>query len=448
MKPTRVLLALSGLLVACAGEDLDQTGAIAREAPGLVGDGELSVVVPRDGGASGYVDESDFVAALRARYPGALVDGTTRVFQFQHAGSSAYQEDPGFNVTAAHEPVGFTWSQADREDPRWWPQGIAGAGAEAPASLSGGTQRRLILASWYAKNGSETGTDFKGVRVAVADVTSLAAVRYGYALLVQQAANMGVPALFDTRAFQPYQQGADIAPVPIHAGGIEVAGSLLFVADTNLGVRVFDLDSLLEASSTDGGADAIGSTPEGLVAFGYRYLLPEVGHYALPGGSPYSSLSQAEEDGGQVLVAGQYLTPSMAGTPTVRSFRLHASDGGALRQPALSLEAATSVPVDTDGRAWVNYAQGTARSGGDTWSSITGQSMYERSNARLVRSTPATPGTPATATRYRWPYGAEDLYLERSTGYLWSLTEHPRNPTGGSPEKDRVVFGVKLSTYQ
>lgn len=67
-----------------------------------------------------------------------------------------------------------------------------------------------------------------------------------------------------------------------------------------------------------------------------------------------------------------------------------------------------------------------------------GRSRYKGSTARLISQAPDREGL-----RWRWPHGAEDLYLEADTDTLWCLTEYSEDESGG----ERFVFGVSFSSY-
>ena len=52
---------------------------------------------------------------------------------------------------AARCAARITWDAADRRDPRWWPQGIStSADASDTEDVEG---RRMLVVSWYAKDG-------------------------------------------------------------------------------------------------------------------------------------------------------------------------------------------------------------------------------------------------------------------------------------------------------
>jgi hypothetical protein len=93
-------------------------------------------------------------------------------------------------------------------------------------------------------------------------------------------------------------------------------------------------------------------------------------------------------------------------------------------------------PNDGGGRAY--NVQGAYRAEAATWLTTTGRAVYHGSTARLVSQGPKRDGL-----RWRWPHGAEDLYLEADTHTLWCLTEFAASESRG----ERFVFGVSLPTY-
>ncbi|HEX4401600.1 MAG TPA: hypothetical protein VHZ98_09755 [Galbitalea sp.] len=107
---------------------------------------------------------------------------------------------------------GFRWSGSDRWTQRWWPQGIAvGTWEGAP----------LAIVSWFSKS---HGTREHGTRITVVDLVSL---QYRHVLLVA---------------------GDDLAPVSVHAGGIDWSGDRLLAAATFSGIREFRLSGILRTS--------------------------------------------------------------------------------------------------------------------------------------------------------------------------------------------------------
>lgn len=105
------------------------------------------------------------------------------------------------------------------------------------------------------------------MRITFTDVSDLSgAITYRHVLLVEPDA---------TRGFKP---------VTNHAGGLAWVDSYLFVADTSRGVRVFDLSRILQVSSAAGCSARCGVSSGVACAYGYSYVLPQVGAYVFPTG--------------------------------------------------------------------------------------------------------------------------------------------------------------------
>ncbi len=374
-------------------------------------------------------DEAAWADRLRADFPTLPVAGPAAL-DLNREAITPVTGARGFNVPASHGPVGFVWNEGDREVEEWMPQGIGGFERDG---------RRWLVVAWYAKDLAEDTTrpeealSYRGARVSLVDLTDPARVRYRHVLLVQDAANVARKELFRMRApaVAGYRQGERFAPVPIHAGGVEVFDHWLYVVDTQLGVRVFDLDRLI-AAEADPAKRACGVVDGRPVAFDYRYVLPQIAHYRVQGAAPYSCL--ALDRASMTLWVGQYLAPGTAEASAVTGLPLRAD--GRLGERATSM----TFPKDKDGGAAFRV-QGAFRRGDETWLAITGQSTYEGSTARLV----AYRDGARTGHRWRWPHGAEDLYYDDARDLLWCLTEHPKRFWS---RHDRVVFGVKLGTYR
>jgi hypothetical protein len=332
----------------------------------------------------------------------------------------------GFNVAARHQPLLWQWSKADAATLRWRPQGITG-------SREAGHPRgpRWLAVSWYGR--TEANNAHQGARISLIDCDrdSATYLEYRHVLLVQDAKNIDDAELFRLPGGARYQQLAGFAPVPVHAGGIAWVGDLLYVADTTLGLRVFDL-TRIHAAHADPTRSRCGRKGERLYGFDHRYVLPQVGYYRMDGVRPVSFVSVAAGASGRTLWTGQYLTKSEKRVPRLFGWPLR-SDGHIDTRRA----AVERTPDDSGRRA--SNMQGACRAKGATWLSVTGRSTHQRSTARLIGQQPGRKGV-----RWRWPHGAEDLYFEAETGTLWCLTEYAAGESSG----ERVVFGVRLSTYR
>jgi hypothetical protein len=371
-----------------------------------------------------YTDESSFINSLSSygyKSPDQL--NLNRV-----GTSSGYTAAYGFNIPSANQVKGFKWNSGDEQTIEWRPQGITGF------TWSG---RNFLLVTWYAIGPSDiTGVNnqHKGVRVSLVDITSMSNITYRHILLVQNKVNMSNSELY--KSSNSYVQLDSYAPVTIHAGGIACYAGKVYVADTKLGMRVFDLTKFIDVAADDTG-NRIGKESDGsLKAFGYGYILPESGYYKITNASPFSciELGQGATAADKMLWTGQYIESTSTVVPKVYGFHLNASG-----QIVTSPQPEVITPIDNDNTK-VHGIQGVYRAGTKTFMATTGNTSYEGSTARLVRyNDGATAGV-----RYRWPHGAEDLYLEQSTGYLWNLTEYETQKYG---EDNRCVFAVRLSDY-
>lgn len=155
----------------------------------------------------------------------------------------------------------FRWDDDDFAKAWWIPQGLTGTADAYDGGLLDG--REALLVSWYfdAARLPDAPED-KGVRVTLVDVTEPDAVAYRHILLVEPVAGEPV----------------DFKPVPIHAGGVVWYGGLLFVADTSAGLRVFDLERILDIDSA---VDAIGYDPQAAQYHAglYSYAAVQIGAY-------------------------------------------------------------------------------------------------------------------------------------------------------------------------
>jgi len=124
---------------------------------------------------------------------------------------------------------GYRWAPGDDAVKTWYPQGITTT-ADATNDGKWGANR-IQLVSWYGKGARAAA----GVRISVVQANRLRGARYRHVLLVE-----------------PYRHPdgtADFRAVRIHAGGIAWYGSYLYVADTNHGLRVFDVARMLQTTS-------------------------------------------------------------------------------------------------------------------------------------------------------------------------------------------------------
>lgn len=282
---------------------------------------------------------------------------------------------------------GFTWDREDSTTSNWYPQGISGSGDASPTGTVGG--RRLVLVSWYARR-----TSHKGVRVSVVDITDPKRIRYRHLLLVEPRIT---PA------------GPTFVPVPIHAGGIVLYKNLLYVVDTDAGIRVFDTDRLIK-TRPDVRKTQCGVSEGGAYAFDYRYAIPMVEYYRQPSAQEmrFSFVSLDRTSVPHTLWVGEYSGSTMEGYAA--SFPL---------DPATARLAIERGRVESLMTLRTNRqrTQGFVAAHGAYVLSHT----YARDHYRLHVQTPD--GYRALTA----PYGLEDLYYDPTLDRLWMHTEHPKS---------------------
>ena len=340
----------------------------------------------------------------------------------QAIGGSAYTEVYGFNIPEENRVRGIRWNTDDETTSLWRPQGISGFTKDGV---------RYLLVSWYAKDEAE----FKGSRITLIDISpsSSTYLTYRHILLVQPDIPAGTTG---------YSQYGSYAPLNVHAGGIAYFKGKIYLSSTNLGVRVFDLNKIIEVSTGDTTNDKCGKDSNGnLFAFNYRYILPQTGYQKINNANPFSTI-QVNDEGTQFWT-GQYYSGSADASIVPKVFGFPVDTNGRLQNTGI-VTVTPKNSLFTDNHA--HGIQGVFRKGNRTWLSCTGSpSNSYGSNARLARYTDGADDT----VRFRWPYGAESLYYESQYNYLWSLTEYePNAGAQNGSQVNRCIFAVEFSKYE
>ncbi|WP_336733278.1 hypothetical protein [Chryseobacterium sp. VD8] len=340
----------------------------------------------------------------------------------QAIGGSAYTEVYGFNIPEENRVRGIRWNTDDETTSLWRPQGISGFTKDGV---------RYLLVSWYAKDEAE----FKGSRITLIDISpsSSTYLTYRHILLVQPDIPAGTAS---------YSQYGSYAPLNVHAGGIAYFKGKIYLSSTNLGVRVFDLNKIIEVSTGDTTNDKCGKDSNGnLFAFNYRYILPQTGYQKINNANPFSTI-QVNDEGTQFWT-GQYYSGSADVSIVPKIFGFPVDTNGRLQNTGI-VTVTPKNSLFTDNHA--HGIQGVFRKGNRTWLSCTGSpSNSYGSNARLARYTDGADDT----VRFRWPYGAESLYYESQYNYLWSLTEYePNAGAQNGSQVNRCIFAVDFSKYE
>jgi hypothetical protein len=209
-------------------------------------------------------------------------------------------------LTSSKPPIGngkptvhLAWNSGDENTAKWLPQGIT---SSADADTSGKWEgREAFIVSWHQDDDSNARVSF----------VDRATNKYRHVYLVRP-------------------DGESFGSVGVHAGGIVWYQQWLYVVDTSVGVRVFDLGNLWEVSIGDG----LGKQSDGsYVAENYRYVLPQIQYV--------SSLSFPFELRGplDIWIDGPVL---IASTATTASAQTMAPNSGTAT--SRSTEAATPQP--------------------------------------------------------------------------------------------------------
>jgi hypothetical protein len=308
------------------------------------------------------------------------------------------------------------WDSGDAATEAWNPQGITSSGDADDDGAWG--ESRVLLSGWQF-TGAERRND---ARVAFIDYGDPASAAYRWVYLVQ-----------------PNSTGTDFTAAKAHLGGMIWYGDKLLVTavgNTNVAVRVFSMAHILQA--TDGSA-TIGRTSGGWAAYGYQYVMPQIGYYtyaagtctmATNTGTPcFSSISLDRSTSPDSLVAAEYFADGQGS----RLFRY--SFGADYLLAAGSSGTAPAVQAYASG---VANAQGVLAANG-RWYVAHSSAAYP---GQLWRLTPGAPGAsktcanPGTSTAMCWARHPEALTYWLSTGLVWSQTEWP---------DERVVFAVPLT---
>ena len=201
--------------------------------------------------------------------------------------------------------------------------------------------------------------------------------------------------------------GGGVKPISSHAGGIAWYGHYLYVAETDVGLRVFDTRYILGAKKLPRSAD-----------LGLPYVLPQVGLYRQVKGAGLNFSFVETDRSGPSLITGAYADQKL-GRRVVRwplnakTFRVGTQATGAWRMPASNVQGA----LMHKGRLLASSSYDLEGSNGD---------------GELVSGFPGL-----DAAHYRWPDAAEDVHYAGTSHRVYSLTEG---------RYDRVVFAVDASS--
>jgi len=182
-------------------------------------------------------------------------------------------------------PTGFIFDAQDQATKDWYPQAVT-TSADADGSTGTVDGKKWVGVTWYSKTEPRT-------RITLVDQTQVgdpAAQKYRHVELMI-----------------PDEKTGKLKPLESHVGGVTWSGDYLYVAQTGGGLRVFDVNQLLEVQDKS-------LVPEGTEP----YVLPQVGYYRVQaqegeksrageGSSPrFSGLSLDRTNGELALLSQEY----------------------------------------------------------------------------------------------------------------------------------------------
>ncbi|MCC6337962.1 MAG: hypothetical protein IT380_28700 [Myxococcales bacterium] len=308
--------------------------------------------------------------------------------------------------------AGFRWESGDLTVPYWIPQGLTGGVAGA---------RSYVAVSWHYDEAERAadpspatdGLD-KGSRVSFAEVSDLDTVTYRHVLLVEPDAARG------------------FKPVTFHAGGLAWVGANLYVADTNRGVRVFDLTRVLQVSGASACSSVCGVANGVACAYGYAYVLPQVGAYTFPAGlssscrPTFSFIAFDRGTNPPTLLSGEYDNdPTWGQYSRLVRWPLAAGTG------RLAVCASGVVTASGAWYAGSRNLQGAVSANGRFLMNAT------RYSGALILGAPGSASQVLRADQDDWGWMPEGIHVS-AAGNVWNCTE-------GHASMPRSVYSVRLS---
>ncbi len=315
--------------------------------------------------------------------------------------STATDGTSSFPITPA-SLFGLCWSATDEATDTWTPQGVTTSGDADDDGMWGANA--VILASWHY---NIAGDRYNETRVSFIDANNTAADSlYRHVYLVQLNAD-----------------GSDFTAVKAHGGGMIWYGDKLFVVavgNNAVAIRVFSMSHIL--ATTDSSTTAIGKTSAGYAAYGYSYVMPQIGYYTYEGGTCsmdtdagvpcLSSISLDRSTSPDSMVTTEYFSDQ-----TMRGRLLRYSFGD-----DFLLAAAPAVEAFRSG---VGNMQGVLSWQGVWWvahSSATAHGQLWRQTP--TSSTVQTCTSPDSSPNMCWALHPEAMSYNVATGLVWSITEY------------------------
>ncbi|MEV0199642.1 hypothetical protein [Nonomuraea sp. NPDC050691] len=320
--------------------------------------------------------------------------------------------------------VSWCWDTGDADTETWIPQSVTTSGDADDDGAWG--PYKVILGGWNHCNAAECGSSPRNndARVAFIDYTDPAAPKYRWVYLV-------APTDGTSNANVTSYANNTFGPAKAHIGGMAWYGDKLYVSATganSTGIRVFSMDEILQVNDA---SSAIGKTASGYAAYGYQYVMPEVGFYSYASGTCtmstdsgvpcFASISLDRSTVPDTLTAVEYFsTPTLHG----RVYRYNLGGSGFL----LAGDSRGYTPAAQSYRTQVGNMQGVLSWNG-TWY-VSHSWPDERGELWALNTSTGrshTCSNPYSSPYECWSMHPESLSYNYATGMVWSLTEWTRN---------------------
>jgi hypothetical protein len=320
--------------------------------------------------------------------------------------------------------VSWCWESGDADTTTWIPQSLTTSGDAEEDGTYGAY--KAIIAGWNYCNAGECGTNIRNndARVAFIDYTNPAAPKYRWVYLV-------APTDGTTNTNVTSYSNNTFGPAKAHMGGMAWYGDKLYVSATganSTGIRVFSMSEILQVNDSSA---AIGKTSSGYAAYGYQYVMPEVGFYSYASGTCtmstdsgvpcFASISLDRSTTPDTLTAVEYFNDA-----TLHGRLYHYNFGGAGN--LLAANASGYTPAAQSYRTQVGNMQGALSYNGTWYVSHS----WPDENGELWALTTSTGKSHTCTNPYSsayecWAMHPESLTYDYATGLVWSLTEWTKN---------------------
>ncbi|WP_433473898.1 hypothetical protein ACQPZP_34625 [Spirillospora sp. CA-142024] len=336
---------------------------------------------------------------------------------------------PPRTAKVPRKALAYCWAGgADSTKAKWIPQGVSSV-SDAKDNEKWGSARNTMVVTWYAPKAGNIRVTF----------VNLQKRTYRHVLLVMPGMKGKKPSYRD---------------IDSHAGGVAWYGNYLYVAETRLGLRVFDMRQIYDLGKSKNGTTKkkgrVGLHGKTYYGHGYRYVMPQVGSWVNAkgkgplkkcetGGPPKWSWVSVDRSSVDSLVTGEYCPEpkdsrkkgpnGRMATWALRNGKPRTGGDGRARALAVSplpvkrvQGGATAIRGGGNEHAWFgHYSKGEGKG---PHPGVLLHAVWSRSKGRWEKK-----GTQPLAK------GPEDLACYRAQGRIWTVAEHKRM---------RALYGVPV----